>query len=74
MLYSSVRFLHISNGVPKASTYLSVVSTTLWKHWNMYWELATQDISPAAISNLHSLLPLIISLTDGLIPNKTDRK
>jgi hypothetical protein len=73
MLYSSLRFLHIPSGVPKSSTYLSILSTTLWKLWNLYWEFARSENDITPISTLHRLLPQIISLTDRLIPKPKAR-
>jgi hypothetical protein len=73
MLYSSLRFLHIPHGAPKASIYLSVLSTTLWKLWNLYWEIASSEALTSPISTLNRLLPQIISLTDRLIPKPKDR-
>jgi hypothetical protein len=48
-----------------------IISTTLWKLWNLYWDLGHSTGSAASISNFYRLLPHIISLTDRLInPNR----
>lgn len=67
MLYSSLRFLHIPRNITKVDTYFIVLSTTLWKLWNIYWPLSRQTTSESRSQAFTGLLPQIISLTDRLL-------
>ena len=62
ILYGSIRYLHLPNFVTDKSKYISVLSTTFWQMWNLYWLHGNQNpevlnFSSRAVCHIDKLIP-----------------
>ncbi|CEP15119.1 hypothetical protein [Parasitella parasitica] len=68
ILFGTLRFLHMPRFIKDRQRYMSVIATTLWQMWNLYWLHGNQPTHTLSPASIHHFTPRVICLIDRLIP------
>ncbi|KAG0747128.1 hypothetical protein G6F57_009568 [Rhizopus arrhizus] len=71
-IYKSIRYLKVPPSIPKAKQYFSVLSTTLYQLWIIYWQHGNDNPYPYPLSQIETSLQRIVSHIERLLPSKND--
>jgi hypothetical protein len=69
ILYGSIRYLHLPSFVTDKSKYISVLSTTFWQMWNLYWLHGNQNPEILNLSSISHFSSRVVCHINKLIPS-----
>lgn len=73
MIFGTLRYLHVPQGIRKPSVYLTVIGTTHWQHNNSNTQIAAPSTVQAVRTRILSLLNTLLTSTHTQTLNRHKR-
>ncbi|KAG1136540.1 hypothetical protein G6F37_011925 [Rhizopus arrhizus] len=68
LIYGALRYLHVPS-IPRGSrTFFTIIGTTHWQIWNMYWSHGHTNTRPISNSSIQAVLRRILNFLQILLP------